>query len=234
MKLLIKFSTVLAIALMLAAPAMADVWDETTNGGGDAGDFPTGSFQVSNTVGPVYDEITGTLAAVDVDAYGITINSATWSADVVSGTETDTRIWLFDLSGNFMMGNDDSSPTGGALQSFISDSASFTGGGGSVDSPTDPTVGESYVLVINGFADDALDSGGAPLTTMNANFDALVGVDPNSTGSFGSWEGVDQGGGTYDIVLSGATLTVVAIPEPTALGILAFGLIGCTIKRRRK
>ena len=120
MTFVLRKSIFVAVALMLAAPAMADIWDETTNGGGDAGDFPTGSFQVADFAA-TYDEITGVLFDTDVDAYCIRILDSTWSADVIAGTETDTRLWLFDLAGNFLMGNDDSSPTGGALHSFISE-----------------------------------------------------------------------------------------------------------------
>ena len=230
-----RSSIFVVVALMLAAPAMADIWDETANGGGDAGDFPTGSFQSANDSFS-YVEITGVLMGIDVDAYCLTINSATWSMEVVGGTETDTRLWLFDLNGNFLMGNDDSSQIGGALQSLLTNTASFPiGEDGLVDSPTDPSVGQNVILVINGFADDALDSNGDLLTNMNSNFSALVGIAPASTGVFGSWEGVDQGGGTYDIVLTGATLTNTgAVPEPTAIGLLAFGLIGYTVRRRRK
>ena len=207
-----KSSIFILVGLMITATAMADVWDETVNGGADAGDFPTGTYQNAATSTPVYDEITGTLADTDVDAYCIQINSATWSADVIAGTETDTRLWLFDEFSGFMMGNDDSSPTGASLQSIVSDTVSFPGAGGLVDSPTDPVVGQRVILAVNGFADDAMDSGGAPLSTMSSNFDALVGIDPASTGIFGSWEGVAQGGGTYDILLTGASLCDGPLP----------------------
>ncbi len=203
------------VGLMIAAPAMAVVWDETTDGGGDAGDFPTGAYQFAPGPAPVYDEITGTLLDVDVDAYCIEITSATWTAEVVAGTETDTRLWLFDETRLLLMANDDSSQLGGGLQSLVSDTATFTAlpaEGGLIDSPTNPTVGIRYVLAINGFGDDALDTAGALISNLNSNFAALVGINPASSGVFGSWEGATQGGGTYDIVLTGAILCPGLVP----------------------
>ena len=205
-------SLLVVFGLMIAASAMADVWDETANGGGDAGDFPTGTSQ--NATNSTFDQITGVLLDVDVDAYCIEITAATWTAEVVAGTETDTRLWVFDMAGVLLMANDDSSQVGGSLQSLVSDTTTFVslGEGGLVDSPTDPVVGTNYALVINGFGDDALDTAAAPLSAINSNFSALVGIDPASTGTFGSWEGVTQGGGTYDIVLTGAVLCDVPLP----------------------
>ena len=228
-------SVFLVVALLLASPAAGQMWDEISNGGGDAGDFPTGSCQFA-TDSMVYNRIQGELLAGDADAFSITIENATWSADVVSGTASDTRLWLFDLDGNFLMGNDDSSPTGGAFASFLSDTSSFgsasdDGNGTLVHDPTDPAVGQQVVLVITGYPDDALDTAGNPLTDMENNFDALIGIDPGSTGAFGSWQGFAAGGGTYDIVLSGARLT--SVPEPTAICLLALGLVGFTLRRRR-
>jgi len=235
MKRLLKFATALSVTLLLAAPAMAQIWDETADGGGDAGNFPTGGFQTVTSM-TMFNQITGVLDAQDTDAFLITINNATWSAEVTAGTETDTRLWLFDLAGNLLMFNDDSSQTGLALQSLLSDTASFPGGQGLINNPIDPTVGQQVILVINGFADDALDSTlGDNLTDSSTNFDGLHGIDPTSDGVFGGWEGALNAGGTYQIGLTGATFgTFNAIPEPSTLGILALGLVGCALGRRRK
>ncbi len=236
MKKLLTAAAMLA-AVLMSAPVGADIWDETTDGGGDAGDFPVGGFQTV-TSSTLFDQIEGNLqdngGASDVDAYLITINNADWDIEVTAGSETDTRLWLFDTAGNLLMFNDDSSQSGAALHSLLSDTATFPGADGLVNSPIDPAVGDQVIVVVNGFADDALDANGVNLADSGNSFDGLHGINPASDGVFASWEGAVNAGGTYTLALSGANFgTLVAIPEPTSLGLLALGL-GCVVVRRRR
>jgi len=206
--------------LTITTIAYGQVWDETIDGGGDAGDFPVGDFQGSET-GSAFDVITGELSLDESDAYLITIESAIWSADVfdginINGESTDTRSWLFDTEGNFLMFNEDvDQGDPGFLQSFISDTASFPGTG-LINNPMDPEVGDQVVLVINSFDDNARDTNGnliVDLVIAGFSFQALHGYDPTLTnGVFATWsyDNLTPEPGTYSIRLKGASFRSAA------------------------
>jgi hypothetical protein len=73
-------------------------WDETANGGGDAGDLPETAQSTGSGALPA---IRGTIgAANDVDVYAIYISDpSTFSATTIGGTSLDTALWLFDETG---------------------------------------------------------------------------------------------------------------------------------------
>jgi hypothetical protein len=78
-----KLTTVLAALAGLATAAHAQTWDETVNGGGDAGDLPA-SAQVCAGSGPL-TTITGTNGATDADMFAILITDpASFSASTAS------------------------------------------------------------------------------------------------------------------------------------------------------
>jgi hypothetical protein len=95
----------IAIAALIAS-AGAQTWDETANGGGDAGDLPA-TAQVVLGSGSL-TAITGNLGASDVDMYQIIIcDPLNFEATTVGGATFDTQLWLFDLNGNGVLHNDD-------------------------------------------------------------------------------------------------------------------------------
>jgi hypothetical protein len=95
----------IAVAALMAS-AGANTWDETADGGGDAGDLPA-TAQVVSGSGPL-TAITGNLGASDVDMYQIIIcDPLIFEATTVGGATFDTQLWLFDLNGNGVLHNDD-------------------------------------------------------------------------------------------------------------------------------
>jgi len=119
-----------------------------------------------------------------------------------------------------VMANDDK--PNASLESYISDPSTFPGT--LTNSPGSVVAGQKYILAITYFSNDALDGGGTPLASF-VGFSDLHGIDPASTGVFGSWEnnGDFDNGWDYRIALTGATYCV---PEPMSLGLLALGLVG--------
>ena len=196
------------------ATATAQVWDETINGGGDAEDFPAGSFQTTANSG--FNTITGdldVLADPDRDSYLITVTDpSTFLAQSVEiGGVGDTRMWLWDMSGNLIMGNDDYFLSGDFLAG-LTDPSTWDQGL-LLDSPGSLTAGTEYVLTIGGFSTDPADGStaapdnGVDLADINNNsglgFTTLSGPDP-AAGPFVAWEEFAAATGTYQINLTGA------------------------------
>jgi hypothetical protein len=97
---------VFAALCVFASCAYAQSWDETTNGGGDAGEVE-GTAQSVGGSGAL-TSISGAIGASDRDLYRIRIsNSATFSASTVGGTTLDTVLVLFNNNGTGIALNDD-------------------------------------------------------------------------------------------------------------------------------
>ena len=81
-----------------------DGWDETDNGGGDAGDLPE---TAQSTGSDPITKIRGTIGGVnDVDVYAIYISDPdAFSATTIGGTTLDTALWLFDEDGKGVVHN---------------------------------------------------------------------------------------------------------------------------------
>ena len=114
------------------APAQSNIppcppfngWDETENGGGDAGDLPATAQIISDSNAQACQtpvaRIRGRLSADDVDMFVICISDpAAFSASTVGSTAWDTQLWLFKCNGLGVVHNDDNPDTGGGLQSRI-------------------------------------------------------------------------------------------------------------------
>ena len=142
-------STTGTIAATVSAPAQ---WDETLNGGGDAGDLPN-SAQVPNGSGPLND-IGGHLEAGDVDMYQIQIcDPGNFSASLANDHSLglDTQLFLFDANGaGIVMDDDDPSGTGG-LRSALSNA--FTAG----------LPSGNYYLAVSGYDTDPLNASAAAI-----------------------------------------------------------------------
>ena len=98
----------------IAPAAMAQVWDETANGGGDAGDL-LATAQVCAGSGSL-TAITGTNAAADVDMFKIQIcDSANFTASTVGAVTRATQLFLFDRGPG--RHHDDDNPAAGSSPS---------------------------------------------------------------------------------------------------------------------
>ncbi len=106
-----------AVAVALIAGAGAQ-WDETANGGGDAGDLPS-TAQITVGVGALTQIIGNATSANDADMYCIKIvDPLNFSATTVGGATWDTQLTLFRLDGTGLLYNDDD-PQSGTLQSYL-------------------------------------------------------------------------------------------------------------------
>jgi hypothetical protein len=95
----------IAVAALMAS-AGAQTWDETANGGGDAGDLPA-TAQVVSGSGPL-TAITGAISSsTDVDMFQILICDPAAFKAWTTGALSDTQLWLFDENGNALWHNDD-------------------------------------------------------------------------------------------------------------------------------
>ena len=228
------------LGIMMSGTAFAQSWDEQIDGGGDAGDFPApDGFQNTFGVGPL-SNITGKINFLPestqirddwVDAYCITVTDAEEfyattdpHQDPSAGGFLDSRLWLFDLEGNLVMGNNDS-PTNW-FKSLLTDPGSYPGD--VFDNPGSLVEGQKYILAIAGFDNDPEDAAGQNLATLGIS-DALWGPNPEA-GSFDHWEnGFFDGFGDYSIALNGATYSV---PAPGSIAALAG--VGLMATRRRR
>jgi hypothetical protein len=101
-----------------------DGWDETEDGGGDAGDLPSNAQLIQSNDAqacqtPV-QRVRGNMGADDVDMYVICITDpAQFSASTVGTTGWDTQLWLFKCNGLGVVHNDDNPDSTVGLQSRI-------------------------------------------------------------------------------------------------------------------
>ncbi len=106
----IWLSGAIAIALIAGASAQG-TWDETANGGGDAGDLWSNAQVVVGDPNTPLTSITGSRATTsDADIYAILIcDPANFYAHTGTTTQTtfDSQLWLFDSQGRPLWGNDD-------------------------------------------------------------------------------------------------------------------------------
>ncbi len=221
-----RFLGILA-ATSLVGVAAAGTWTES----GDAGDGFIDAPQVVMGSGPL-TAISGSTdagAGDHTDAYVIRITdpanfyATTEEAfDANAFADFDTRLWLFDMAGNPIVGNDDW-PGGSPFRSLITDAASWPGPGAVNDNPPPITPGE-YVLVISGFSNDPEDVNGNDLINLG-DFSALNGPNP-AAGAFDRWDNTFPSSGSYTIALGGAEF----VPEPASLALLALGALA--LRRR--
>ncbi|MCS7190292.1 MAG: DVUA0089 family protein, partial [Fimbriimonadales bacterium] len=176
-------------------PPGADQWDETANGGGDAGDLPNNAQPVySADRRPCQDpvtRITGNRASTDdADMFVICITDpANFSATTVGGAGFDTQLWLFRCDGTGIVHNDDF----GSLQSRIDNSTGCLNG----------LQAGTYLLALTGYNQDPVDAQGR-LLWNDSPFSAIRCPDgPGASNPMAGWTGTG-GSGTYRITLTGA------------------------------
>jgi hypothetical protein len=173
-----------------------DGWDETDNGGGDAGDLP-GTAQLvtlpdrTPCESPV-TRIRGDNGASDVDMYVICITDpANFVASTVDTTSWDTQLWLFRCDGTGVVHNDDAVGTA-VSQSRIDNSTNCIQQGG------------IYLLAISRYNRDAVDSQGQRLWNDSPLRSLRCADGPGAANPIAGWAGTTPAGGRYVISLQGA------------------------------
>ena len=174
-------------------PPPIDRWDETANGGGDAGDLP-GTAQIvsrpeATPCQTAVTRITGNRAdGSDADMYVICITDpANFSASTVGGAGFDTQLFLFKCDGTGVVHNDDC----GSLQSCIDNSTGCV------------TEAGIYLLAITGYNQDPVDSDGNLIWNDSPFGEIRCPDGPGAANPIAGWTG-SGGAGTYTIQLQGA------------------------------
>jgi hypothetical protein len=171
-------------------------WDETANGGGDAGDLPaTAQIVTLPDATPCETPVTrvrGDLDASDADMYVICITDpASFSATTVGSAGFDTQLWLFRCDGTGVVHNDDAVGTT-VLQSRIDNSTNCIQQGG------------IYLLAISRYNLDPVDASGQ-LIWNDSPFRAVRCPDgPGRANPIAGWTGSTTAAGRYIIQLQGA------------------------------
>lgn len=210
MSLVVKVSACVMLGFASGA-ASAATWTEI----GDAGEtvpthqVPVGAGALTN----IFGSLSG-----DADIYCIHIDGPFFSA--IGSATFDSQLFLFDMSGVGIAANDDGGgfagagilPLGNALYSGLSG---------------------NYLIAISQYDYDPYDGAGAlmfPTFPFPPVYGPFAGVGPLS-----SWGGGTGAGGTYDIMLTGASFCdFPVIPLPTPLGLSLAGLAGVAGIRRRR
>ena len=205
----LRFFLVVTLAAFCFTVVQADTWNEIINGGGDAGDFPTGDFQMAPDDGIVYDVITGNNDALlggdatGFDAYLITVtDAATFYVADTSGDISDTKSFVWDAGGNPVWSVDDNPLNeGGDFSMGFGNGLAHPGAqvGMACDGLEN---GDTVVLTVGKFTDTADSaSGGFVFLDDGGDFSAMTGP----TGEKFSQYTVGGGGpgGPYNIVLTG-------------------------------
>jgi hypothetical protein len=161
-------------------------WDETINGGGDAGELPE---TAQSTGSGALSAIRGDLEVDGVDMYAIYISDpSVFSATLRCGALFDTQLFLFDANGNGVVHNDDTF----GLISYIDNSTGCIPGPG------------LYYLAVSRYNRDPVGCGGG-LIWNNSPFGEIRCPDgPEASSRVNGWLGSTAAGGTYIITLQGA------------------------------
>lgn len=199
---------------------------------GDAGDLPATAQVVFGPANTALTSISGTLTfsnnISEGDMYRIVISSPSTFSATTTGfspgvNNFDTQLFIFTLSGLGVIANDDD-PSTGAAQSTIA-AGQFT------------LPAASYYLLITGSGRFPTSSGGLIFPNFTDGSTDPTGVygptGPGGASAVTGFTGSSNDGGSYSIVLTGAQF-VTAVPEPSTMVAMGFGLgLLCLARRRR-
>jgi hypothetical protein len=197
-----------ASATIAGAMLTTVTWDETTNGGGDAGQ-DLASAQSPTGTGTALNVITGSFGSSDVDIYKINIcNEASFSASTrFTSPLIDTQLFLFNPDGTGVVVDDDV-PVG------------LPGDDTTASTMTSAVVSANgtYYLAISRYNIDPVDAGAA-LIWINTPFDTERAPDgPGAANPLASWTGTNTATGNYRISFSGTCFATGAACGPADLG----------------
>jgi hypothetical protein len=169
-----------------------DGWDESDNGGGDAGDLPE---TAQSTGSDPITKIRGTIGgANDVDVYAIYISDPdAFSATTIGGTTLDTALWLFDEDGKGVVHNEDDPDATTGFQSRI-DNRTFC-----------ITQPGRYYLAVSLFGRRAAGCGEGLIWATTPARGVRCPDGPESASRVGSWSGSSTSTGRYIIFLTGVS-----------------------------
>jgi hypothetical protein len=169
-----------------------DGWDETDNGGGDAGDLPE---TAQSTGSDPITKIRGTIGgANDVDVYAIYISDPdAFSATTIGGTTLDTALWLFDENGKGVVYNDDNPDATTGTQSRIDNRTNCI------------TQPGRYYLAVSIFTRRAAGCSEGLIWATTPARGVRCPDGPESTSRVGGWSGSSSSTGRYIIFLTGVS-----------------------------
>jgi hypothetical protein len=169
-----------------------DGWDESDNGGGDAGDLPE---TAQSTGSDPITKIRGTIGgANDVDVYAIYISDPdAFSATTIGGTTLDTALWLFDEDGKGVVYNDDNPDATTGFQSRIDNRTNCI------------TQPGRYYLAVSIFTRRAAGCGEGLIWATTPARGVRCPDGPESASRVGSWSGSSTSTGRYIIFLTGVS-----------------------------
>ncbi len=173
-------------------------WDETENGGGDAGD----TIETAQSTAGTFEAIRGTIGgANDVDIYAITITDpSSFSATTVGGTTIDTALWLFDADGKGVLFNDDE-PDGDSFQSRI-DNRNFV-----------ITQPGTYYLAVSVYVRRAVGCDGDLIWQATPARSIRTPDGPEANSRHNGWSGTSSSTGIYRIFLTGVAGGTTGNPD---------------------
>ena len=210
---MISLRNVLTAFMMVfvLAPANAQTWDETADGGSDAGDSQASAQDLT---GAEYTLITGTLSASgDVDLYKINIvDPANFTATTVKSSYggsdlTDSWLYLFDSAGNAVYSNDETPAGDVGFNSLLPKT------GDAIQNPDGygPTTAGVYYLAVAAYEETANDVSAANLfqdpRDYGPDWQRINGPNPSAS-TLWSWNHGGVNTGNYEVSLSGVTLPV--------------------------
>ncbi len=180
------------VLIFVVAGAHGQTWDETTDGGGDAGELVSSSQGITSSGS--LTTITGSIGVTnDVDMYRIIVTTgASFSASTVGQADIDTQLSLVSATGMAVYLNDDST---GVLGSKLPAGDTF--------SPS--TNGDVYYLIVGNYNNHPQDVSGNPIFTYNgtADYELINGPSVNP-GPVAQYQQLGTETGAYTVTLTSA------------------------------